>query len=331
VSTDQSAPAPFIVTKFEPADSERWDRFVLGSPNGTFLHTRRYLGYHRDRFTDESLLVTTSTGMLVAVLPAAAAPDRSTPTVVTHPGITFGGLVYDDRLRGERLVQALAGVLESLADRGFTSLDYRPVPAFARRALGDEDVYAAFRLGAERISCHLSAVVDVAHRRAIDAKKRNMLRKAQRSGITLHDGVDRLSAYWALLTRELGARYAATPVHSLPEITELAGLFPDAIQLRVAEVDGVAVAGALTYRYREDVIHTQYLAADESGRNTSALELVCDSILGEASEHAVRYVSFGPSTHEEGHILNDSLYRFKHSFGATGVAIEGFRLPCRAS
>jgi Acetyltransferase (GNAT) domain len=332
VTTAGGSATPFDVTPFQVADASRWDAFVSEAPNGTFLHTRRYLGYHRDRFDDASLLVHTAGGELLAVLPVARAAQTSPREAVSHPGITFGGLVSGRGLRGERLVEAMTAVLASLNALGFESLDYRPVPAFVRRQLGDEDTYAVYRLGGERTSCALSAVVDLGRRPAVDAKKRNMLRKAQRSGVELHDGLDWLAGFWGVLTDQLSERHAAVPVHSLAEITELAGLFPDEIGLRVATTDGAeVVAGALTYRYTDDVIHTQYLTSNDVGRKTAALELVCDSIISDADSAGLRYVSFGPSTHEDGRVLNDSLYRFKHSFGAMGVTIESYRIPCRAS
>jgi Acetyltransferase (GNAT) domain len=331
MTPDRREAAQLVVSRYAPADADSWEELVRSSANGTFLHTRRYLGYHGDRFKDLSLLVRTPEGALVGVLPAARVASEDGDEVVSHPGITFGGLVTLPGLRGAQLVDALRLALDELASLGIQSLGYRPVPAFARRQLSNEDSYAVFRLGGVRTACHLSAVVDLARRPPVGPKMRNMLRKAERSGLTLHDGVDRLPAFWAVLNEQLAARFGATPVHSLGDITDLAGRFPEEIGLRVAVTnDGQVVAGALTYRYTDDVVHTQYLTSDDAGRRTAALDLVCDSLIRDAAQAGLRYLSFGPSTHEDGRVLNDSLYRFKHSFGATGVTVEHFRIPCRA-
>jgi hypothetical protein len=332
VTSDSSVARPLTVTGYEGSDAPRWDDFIAQASNGTFLHTRRYLAYHRDRFEDISLMVHTSDDDLVAVLPAARATDDGGTLAVSHPGLTFGGLISGRGLRGERMVAAVAAVTASLSERGYAALDYRPVPSFARRQLGNEDEYAIYRLGGEQIRCHLSAVVDLARRPPVDAKKRNMLRKAERSGIVLHDGPEWLPAFWDVLTEQLQQRYAAAPVHSLAEMTELAGLFPEEIGVRVATAgDHDVVAGALTYRYTADVVHTQYLTSNEAGRQTAALDLVCSSLIQNSEEAGLRYVSFGPSTHEDGRVLNDTLYRFKHSFGAAGVTVPSYRIPCRAA
>jgi hypothetical protein len=173
--------------------------------------------------------------------------------------------------------------------------------------------------------------VDLARRPHIKASKRNKLSKAQRSELVLQDGVEWLPPFWELLADQLKERYGAVPVHTLEEMTELAQLFPDEIGLRVATIDEDAVvAGAVTYRYTDDVIHTQYLSSNAIGRQTAALDLLCDSLIRDADAAGRRYVSFGTSSHDDGSVLNDSLYQFKHSFGATGFAIESYRIPCRA-
>ncbi len=64
----------------------------------TFLHTRRFLAYHQDRFKDVSLLLANDKG-IVGLFPAALDPAEAR-TVVSHPGITYGGLLHS----GNRLL-----------------------------------------------------------------------------------------------------------------------------------------------------------------------------------------------------------------------------------
>jgi GNAT acetyltransferase-like protein len=316
----------FVVTPYSPEDETAWDEFVGRSANGTLLHTRRYLGYHGARFDDRSLLVRATNGDPIAVLPAAVDPDDAT-TVVSHPGITFGGLVTDRRLRGEDLITALRDVAMTYAVSGFARLVYRPVPAFFRPRYGDEDSYALFRLGASRNRSQLSAVVDLEHRSPPDAKKRNMVSKARRAGVTITTSTHALDAFWNLLQDQLEQRYGARPVHSLTEITDLVHRFPDAISLATAELGGEIVAGAVTYRFGSGVIHTQYLASSERGREVAALDLLCESLISEAHAAGARYFSFGTSTEQGGLVLNDSLYRFKHAFGAEGAVLDSYEVP----
>jgi hypothetical protein len=46
------------IVRYHPSLKPRWDTFVAGSKNATFLFYRDYMDYHADRFCDHSLLFT---------------------------------------------------------------------------------------------------------------------------------------------------------------------------------------------------------------------------------------------------------------------------------
>src|SRR5687767_933601 len=113
------------VSAYSEEYAELWDEFVARASMATFLHTRRFLSYHRDRFQDVSLVVRNEENSLLALFPAAADPTH-TKRVISHPGITYGGLIHE--LRGEKILEALQAVMHHYADRGFESLRYKAVP-----------------------------------------------------------------------------------------------------------------------------------------------------------------------------------------------------------
>jgi len=66
--------------RYEPARAGDWERLIAAAPTGTFLHTRRFLGYHpADRFRDASLLLWDERERLLGVIPAAAEAYRDKP------------------------------------------------------------------------------------------------------------------------------------------------------------------------------------------------------------------------------------------------------------
>src|SRR5258706_14896772 len=81
------------IRPYTGADAERWDDAVARSAAGTFLHTRRFLSYHGDRFQDCSLLCEDRKGRLIGVFPAALKPDDPA-CVASHPGAPYGGLLF---------------------------------------------------------------------------------------------------------------------------------------------------------------------------------------------------------------------------------------------
>src|SRR5580700_5722373 len=137
------------IRPYEPGDEANWEALVEASCNGTFLHTRRFLSYHGDRFEDRSLVVTDGKGKVRGVLPAAVDPtDKS--RISSHPGLTYGGLVHDGSLRGEAVVTTMGAIAAHYRGIGAEKLWYKCVPTIHHRVAAQDDLYAFFRLRASR-------------------------------------------------------------------------------------------------------------------------------------------------------------------------------------
>ena len=306
------------------AGTDAWDALVDRSVNGTFLHTQRYLSYHGDRFTDVSVEVVDAGGRLVGVLPAAVDPDDE-HRVISHPGITYGGVVHDGTLRGHAMIGVLRDAAQLWYASGFRSLRYKPVPHIYHRAPGGDDEYALFRLGASLGRVDLSATIDLDAATAPNRNRRRNLTKAAESGITVVSDPDAFARFWPILASNLETRFAVRPVHSLDEIEELARRFPTNISCTIALQDDAVVAGVVHYRTPR-VLHPQYSASSDTGRTVGALDLLFQSAIADARTNGARYYDFGISTVDQGQVLNDSLYAFKLSFGAGGVPFLHFDL-----
>src|ERR1022692_722952 len=154
---------PGTIRDYVPADANAWDDLVGRSVNGTMLHTRRFLSYHGDRFSDRSLIITNPRGWPIGVFPAAE--DPADPSVVTsHPGMTYGGLVHDGSLHGASMMRVLGEIADACRAQGFTRLRYKAVPPIYQSAPADDDVHALFRLGASRYRCDLAAAINLSRR-----------------------------------------------------------------------------------------------------------------------------------------------------------------------
>jgi Acetyltransferase (GNAT) domain len=310
------------VRRYRDDDAGAWDALVTASVNGTLLHTRRYLGYHGDRFEDASVVIEGSGGRVVAVLPAAWDADGC--TVVSHPGITYGGLVHDGSLGGEAVLAAVENSARCWAAQGATALVYRPVPWIYHRRPAADDVYALSRLGATRDRCALSCAVDVQAPARLSHGRRQSLRVAGRT-VGLAGGAEHIDALWQVLEENLAERHGAQATHSAAEMRLLASLFPGEVLVTVATVDGDVVAGAVVYRTPR-VDHAQYLASSERGRACGALDAVVARCIERAGEDGRAVFDFGISTLDGGRVLNSGLHRYKTSFGGGGVVYESYRV-----
>jgi hypothetical protein len=317
-----------IVRPYQDADAPAWDALVDRSHNGTFLHTRRFLGYHGDRFRDRSLLVLDDKGRLLGVLPVAEDP-RDPEVFMSHPGITYGGMVHDGSLRGDKMVEALDLARAACARAGARELRYKATPFIYHQVPAADDVYALFRLGAFRYRCDLSATIDLENQPAYNRGRRSNLQHARHMGVTVEASLDHLPAFWPILEANLAARHHVKPVHTLAEIQHLAALFPANIEMVAALHEGRVVAGTVLFK-KANIDHAQYMSASEAGFELRALDLVFDTCFRMSRERGVRYFDYGMSNEQEGRVLNEGLYRFKTGFGAGGVAYEFFLLPTRS-
>ena len=108
------------VELYEQKHKAQWDELVRQSKNGVFLFYRDYMEYHADRFSDFSLLFFQGSE-LVALMPA----NRVDETVISHGGLTFGGIVSDSTMTTSRMLKVFSALVNDLCARGVKKLVYK--------------------------------------------------------------------------------------------------------------------------------------------------------------------------------------------------------------
>jgi hypothetical protein len=298
------------VRPYVPADAEAWDALVGHSRNGNLLHRRGYMDYHADRFVDCSQVVERD-GEIVAVFPA----NIRDKLVTSHGGLTYAGLISSHALRAESTLAVFEQVADAYRALGVELVVYKAVPHVFHAYPAEEDLYALQRMGARLMRRDMSSVIALQEPFKFTEPRKRAVRKAGRAGISLHLGADPAS-FHALLSQVL-LKHHVTPTHSLQELRLLQARFPRQVVLHEARKEGVLLAGVLVYDLGR-VVHTQYLAASEEGRQLNALSFLLAELIG--STYAARnYFSFGVSTAQEGEVLNGGLVTQKEYFGARAI------------
>jgi len=314
------------VRGYDPADAEAWEKLIGRSCNGTFLHMRRFLSYHGDRFRDRSLMLEDRHGHVVGVFPAAESPADA-QVVVSHPGLSYGGVVHDGSIRGASMVGVLDSMCEHYRSLGYSKLHYKALPAIYHLAPAEDDLYALFRLGGRRYRSDLSATINLSHRGRITSRRARSRKRALAEGVATEENWGDVAAFWRVLELNLRRRHGVSPVHSLAEIQTLRDRFPKEILL-VARIGGEMVGGTVLFA-AGPVLHMQYTASTERGRASSATDLVMEHAINLAADRGYRFFDFGVCTVDEGQTLDQDLYRFKVSFGAGGVVYDHYELDMR--
>lgn len=311
------------VERYAPRMAGEWNALVAASRNATFMHDRRYMDYHADRFDDFSLVARDGKGRALALLPACRKGD----TLSSHAGLSYGGwLLPDRRCDALDMLEIWDAMTVLLRASGVKELIYKPSPHIYHRRPAEEDLYALARAGGQIASTLVSSVIDLDDPLPMDQGSRQRVRKALADPSIVIGESDRWADFHGVLTRLLASRYGAVPVHSLAELTMLHDRFPENIRLYTAtdRESGEVLAGVVLY-VSQTVAHSQYTAAAPRGKELSVVPGIYSHIISRW-QGRVRWLDFGTSNEDGGREVNAGLLRQKCSYGGRAVAYTTYRL-----
>ena len=307
----------FEVRRYTPDKADEWNRFVVQSKNGTFLFDRRFMDYHQDRFTDCSLMVFRD-GSLYALLPANVRDD----VLVSHGGLTYGGLVMGNRCSAKGVQEAFVSMNDFLRSMGICRVVYKAVPWIYHQQPAEEDLYALTSVCHARLVIRdISSAIIGAKRMKFAESRKAGIRKALRQGLNVSESND-FATFWQILNDNLTSKYGVRPVHSVSELELLHGRFPQNIRLFMV-YDGEKPLGGTLLFLTPQVLHTQYISATPEGKAVGAIDLLFDELINHRFAD-YPYIDFGKSTVSDSAELNEQLIFQKEGFGARAVCYDTY-------
>ena len=304
---------------YEPGHRDAWNRFVTASKNGTFLFHRDYLEYHRDRFHDHSLLFFDERDRVAGLLPASRHDDE----VVSHGGLTYGGIVTDADMKSAAMLDIFETMLSFFLHEGVRKLVYKPVPHIFHVLPAEEDLYALFVNNARLVRRDVSSAIWLPDRLKFAKGKREGVRKALRAGLEVRDSAD-FGTFFEIGHAVMRDRHNLRPVHTSEEMSLLAARFPENIWLHASFSGERMLAGAIVFRFSASA-HVQYMYNSDEGLGVGALDIVIDHVVNDRCA-GLRYLSFGVSTEDSGRYLNEGLVHQKEMFGARTVVHDFYEV-----
>jgi hypothetical protein len=304
--------------KYTPDISDEWNAFVADSKNGTFLHDRRYLDYHADRFADCSTVFRFQNA-IVALLPA----NRVGDVIHSHQGLTYGGLIVSETMKASLMLDIVDALVQHLGSLGLKSLSYTPSPHIYHRYPAEEDIYALYHRGATLVQRDALSVVRPQWHPPLQARRQRGLKKAIKAGLIFAESDD-WASFWYLLEDTLKRRHDSSPVHTLNEIDQLRRSFPNNIRLYICSDSTNLVAGTVIFESNQ-VAKTQYIASSETGRVTGALDLIFTTLL-DSTYWEKDFLDFGSSHQGEDRDLAIGLIEQKEGFGARSIVQDTYQL-----
>lgn len=307
----------FEIRRYTDGNKKEWDGYVGKARNATFLFYRDYMDYHRDRFTDASLMFYKS-GRLYALLPAHVVGN----VLYSHFGLTYGGLIMDYNVTITETCRLFEELDAYLASVGIREVYYRPIPWIYHLHPSEEDLYAIFwKCHAQLYVRNIGTTIFLQRHQRWRKDHRRLLRKAETNGVTVvRDGS--LEEFWGVLDENLKERFGAKPVHSLDEILLLKSRFPKNIIQYNAYKDG-KIIGGLTVYLTQQVVHGQYSSTNSAGKEYGAMEAIYDRIMYHDFPD-YPYLDFGSSTEQNCSVINEGLIAHKEGFGGRGVCYDTY-------
>jgi hypothetical protein len=299
----------YTVKKYTENDFTIWNDFIAQAKNATFLFHRDFMEYHKDRFQDYSLIVLDGE-KLAAVLPANSVGNE----IFSHQGLTYGGLVYNEKMKLAAVLEIFKVVLSFLNENNIQRLQLKLIPSIYHQKPAEELNYALFLLESRLIRRDTLAVIDLSSSYSLSKIRKRGVKNGINNRLIIKE-VNDFTDFWnEILIPNLAQKHQAKPVHSLEEITRLKALFPEKIrQFNVYEND-IIIAGTTIFE-SSTVAHSQYISGKEDKNELGGLDLLFYQLISEVFKNK-RFFDFGISNENQGQNLNDGLSYWKESFGA---------------
>lgn len=306
------------VTRYNNTQKDSWDRFLKESKNGLFFFERNYMDYHSDRFIDHSLIFTKK-DQIIAVFPANEANEE----IFSHAGLTYGSLISYEKIKAVEVIEVFELLLNYYRNNNFKKITYKAIPSIFSEQPSQEDLYALFLNNAKLTRRDISSVLSIQNRLPLANSPARRYKKCLKLGLEIKENKT-FDNYWSLLTNVLASNHGAKPVHNLHEIQQLAESFPNNIKLYEVRENGDLLSGTVIFDFG-NVIHTQYLANSERGREIGALDYLIIKLFEEYFQGRT-YFSFGISTENHGKLLNEGLINQKEMYGGRGICNDFYEI-----
>ncbi len=310
------------VVRYEDSKKEIWDAFNRNSKNSLFMFDRDYMDYHRHRIKDHSLLFFEEND-LIAILPM----NEKDKDLISHGGLTYGGMISGIKMGQRKMMECFAALVVHAKENGFESITYKTIPYVYHKQPAEEDRFALYYLGGRIKTIDVSTVINLQEPLKMPKGRKAQISRAKREGVIIRELTELVDYKRFMLLEEdvLNNKHNVSAAHSADEIFLLHTRFPEKIRLFGSILNEELIGGTIIYEY-DDVIHTQYMVANDMGRVVGALDLAIKHVM-DTYRDSKSWIDFGISTEHDRLYLNEGLVFQKESFGGRTVVYEIWELP----
>ncbi len=309
----------YTVKPYSPDYYGVWNAFISTAKNATFLFYRDFMEYHSDRFTDFSLLVFEKE-KLVSVIPA----NRVGDTLFSHQGLTYGGFVFDAKIRLGDVIEIAKSVMEFLHNAQIKTFHIKLIPPIYNSCFAEEIEYALFLADAKLTRRDCLSVIDLTKPFSFSNHRKNCVRRGEKSNLVIKEEL-KFELFWnKILIPNLSKKHNIKPVHTVDEITLLQRNFPQNIRHFNVYYNDEIVAGTTVF-VTEKVAHPQYISGNPLKNEIGSLDFLYSYLIQDVFMDK-NYFDFGISQEEDGYKINKGLLFWKETFDSRAVVQDFYEV-----
>lgn len=309
----------YSVRQYESKDYALWNTFISEAKNATFLFHRDFMEYHKDRFDDFSLMIFRKE-KLVAVLPA----NRVEDVVYSHQGLTYGELIYGEKLKLTSFITSFRAVLQFLDQKGIKKMHIKAIPSIYHQKPAEEIKYVLFLMDAKLIRRDSLSVIDLRKPFQISKGRIEGVNKGIKNKLKVIEEPN-FELFWdEIMIPNLEIKYKVKPIHSAQEISLLCTKFPNNIRQFNVYFEGKIVAGTTIFESSQ-VAHAQYISANKTKNELGSLDYLYHHLLTDILKEKT-FLDFGISNEYQGKKVNEGLLFWKESFGASTIVQDFYEV-----
>jgi FemAB-related protein (PEP-CTERM system-associated) len=275
--------APVDVRALESQDAERWDRFVLQHPAGSFFHQMAWKRVLEKTFDHQARYhYAERDGRIVAVAPVFMVSNWMVGRcLVSSPLASYGGIIAEDQ---EAEITLLEYLKRQAQEQVVDYLELRNPAGGTLPGFVPNPRYSSFSMA---LSKDPEAVL-----KALPKDIRYMIRKAEKADLHVRRGPELLDEFYRLFA--INMRRLGTPVFPRALFVNLLEGFGKQIDVLVVYAGLQPVASAVSFLFR-DTFHPYYIGGLPVARDLAANNFLWWELMKFASQSGMNTFDFGRS------------------------------------
>ncbi len=290
------------IETLSPARETDWDHYVDAHPESTCYHHRAWQVAAGKAYPveNQSLVALNESGQVAGVLPLF---------VVRRPWSSYGVTAVlggYGRVLGDSL-----SVRQQLLEEARSRASRLRLTHLLHKSVGEEEVGAGWGRGDAAVTATLSlAPGETALWEGFRGEIRNRVRKAQASGLRVHEGAVEFDAFYDVLAANMHRK--GTPIYGRPFLREVLAAFGGRAAVMTVRRGSEAIGGALVVEHN-GVVNVPFVSSLPSAFSLAPNNLLYWEIVKRGCARGMTELDFGRS------FKDTSNLEFKRRWGARTI------------